>query len=174
MKSVNLAKTFVSTWTRQDIEDYNSQIVGIPYETSQADDQELATFEFEAELKTEHDLKGKFSIGFMLIDKKDGMGPKLAVFDDDRKIIGTFDDNEHAIRILDKMIETKKARHLFSYTAPNKIKTWREDKIAITGHKAVKILDYNEETIRGFELSKKILQEGSIPQESLSKWRMEN
>lgn len=174
MKSVILSKTFISTWTKEDIENYNSKIVGIPYETSQADDQELATFEFEAQLKTEHDLKGKFSIGFMLIDKKDGRGPKLAVFDDDRKIIGTFDDNDHAIAILDKMIQKGKARHLFSYTAPNKIKTWREDKIAITGHKAVRILDFNADTIKGFQLSKSVLQKGSIPQESVSKWRMEN
>jgi len=144
MKTVQLTKTFIN-------------VNGIP------------TFEFDVEMKTRHDAKGKFSMGFLIIDKNDGQGVKLGVFDDDRKIIGTFDNKEKAIEILDKLIETRKVEHVFHYNYPD-TKAW---KVGPSIKKGL-IHTYTQKYIDGFILSKKILLAGKITDEQNMDWRMED
>lgn len=136
---------------------------------SYINDKGIATFEFDVEMKTRHDPKGKFSIGFLVIDKNDGQGVKLGVFDDDRKIIGTFDDNEKAIKILDRMIETRSVGHIFHYNYPD-TKAWKKGPSV----KKEMILNLTQNYIDGFILSKRVLLSGVIPDDLRSSWRNEN
>ena len=134
---------------------------------------DIATLEFEIEMKTIHDPKGKFSIGFVVMDRKDGNGVKLGIFDDDRKIIGEFDDKDQALKILDKLIEHRKAEHVFHYKFPDGLKKWRKGPELEKG----KTQNYPQSAIDGFILSKKILNEGVIPNELLQsqrRWRVED
>jgi len=129
----------------------------------------LATLEFIVEMKTRHDPKGRFSIGFLIIDRKDGQGVKLGIFDDDRKIIGTFDDKETAIQVLDKIIELRKSQHVFFYNYPD-TKAWKKGPSV----RKEMIMNFEQDSIDGFKLSKQILESGVITeQQKTSNWRME-
>ncbi len=171
MDSVTFTDSYITNWTRKENELFNKEYgnndkCGV--------DQDLATLEFEIQMKTEHDPKGKFSIGFLIIDENDGEGVKLGIFDDDRKIIGIFRNNKHAIKIMDKILETRKSRHIFTYKIPNDIKNWRVEEQKY-GTKRVMIHEFNQKYLDGFQLSKDILEKGSLADHELTKgWREEN
>ena len=124
VKTIQLVKYGVMNWTKEDEKEFNTKY-------NQNDKcgvgENLATLEFEIQMKSEHDEKGRFSIGFLIVDYKDGNGPKLGIFDDDRKIIGVIPENDKAIKVLDSLLETRKSRHVFTYIFPTEIKKWRKE-----------------------------------------------
>jgi len=126
----------------------------------------FATLEFQVQMKTIHDLKGRFSIGFMLMGKKD---PKLMIFDDDRNIIGAFDKKENAIRFIDKIIEKRIIKQRITYKYP----IAQHGTGYLVGVPDIIELEQiiDEEHLKGFQLSKDVLEKGELPEEKIQKWR---
>jgi len=174
MKDVKFTQAYIQKWTEQNRIDFE-----VKYGKHEDDNcglnENLSTLEFDIQMITEHDPKGKFGIGFLVVDNRDGNGPKLGIFDDDRKIIGIFHDNKHAIEILNKIMDTRKSRHVFNYLYPHEVRKWRVDPEREMGTKRVKCMNYDEKALKGFQFSKDVLIKGEIPEDRVEKnWRDEN
>jgi hypothetical protein len=124
------------------------------------------TLEFEVKMKTVHDEKGKFSIGLMLMGKID---PKLVIFDDDRNIIGAFDKKENAIRFLDKVIEKRIIKQKIIYKYP--VSQYGTGYLVGVPNIIEMELIIDNDRLKGFQLSKDVLEKGKLPEEKMQKWR---
>lgn len=130
----------------------------------------IPSIDFDVKMKSVHDPKGKFSIGFMIIrdDKKE---LRLAVFDDDRNIIGLFPDKKSAISFLDAIILQRKMRHRFIYTYP----VTPAGTGYLVGVPTTAQLEHDvTKDIDGYKLSREVLETGIMPKEKTRKWRIEN
>lgn len=126
----------------------------------------LPTVDYEVEMISVHDTKGKFGIGFMIINDKQ---PKLAIFDDDRKILATLDEKQRSLDFIDSVIKNKGYKSRIKYVTPV---TPEAQGYSV----AVPALVEQHTKVEGdnfdnFIRCREIIQTGEFPKEGSIKWR---
>ena len=126
------------------------------------------TLEFKVTMKSVHDAKGIFSIAFMLLGRDN---PQLMIFDDDRKILGVFQDKKSAIDFLNCAIKKRKWKHRINYIYP--ITEYGSG--YLVGEPSTYELEHHidDETLEGLLISKDVLLKGKLPTDKIQKWRLE-
>lgn len=108
-----------------------------------------------------HDTKGKFGVGFMVINDD---RPKLAIFDDDRKVLATMHEKQMSLDFIDSVIKNKGYKSRIKYQSKDEV---------IPIPVVVQSTPVEGQNFENFVKCRGIIESGIFPKEGTQMWRRE-